>query len=81
VTAWTGGTGEEGRDKASATTFLGPGRWEKEMENSERKERWRCWREEKGVPDLLIVVTKGSWSVKSMNWHPLRKKRTWRTAR
>jgi hypothetical protein len=29
----------EGRDKASATTFLGPGRWEKFVVNSERKER------------------------------------------
>jgi hypothetical protein len=72
---------EEGRDKASATTFREPGRWTKEVVNSERKERWRYCLEEKGVPDLLMAMTKGLWSVKRMNWQPSSEKWKWRTAR
>jgi hypothetical protein len=38
-----------GRERQSATMFSLPGRCTKLVVNSDRKDKWRCWREEKGV--------------------------------
>jgi hypothetical protein len=59
-----------GWERALATTFLWPGRCWKDALNSERKERWRCWREEKGVDCLLMVAKRGLWSVKGVQGWP-----------
>jgi hypothetical protein len=42
-----GRLGGEGLERASATMFLVPGRWYNVLVNSERKDKWRCWQEEK----------------------------------
>jgi hypothetical protein len=39
VTEEHGRKGEDGRERASTSTFFEPGRWEKVVVNSERKER------------------------------------------
>ncbi len=62
-----------GRERASATTFLWPGRCWKDALNSERKERWRCWREEQGVDCLLMVAKRSLWLVKGVKGWPSRK--------
>jgi hypothetical protein len=54
---WREGKGRD--EKGISNNVPNPERWEKVVVNSERKDKCRCWQEEKGVPDLDMAVTRG----------------------
>jgi hypothetical protein len=73
--------GEEGLERKSATRLANPGRWDRCTSNSDRKERCRCWQEEKRVEALESAETRVLLSVKSVKGQSSREKRKWRRAR
>ncbi len=67
------GSGGEGRDKKSATSFLRPGRYNICILNSEMNATWRCCLGEIGMEKRVKALTRGLWSVQSWKWRPSQK--------
>ena len=75
----TGNSGEarggdkEGLERASATTFLEPGRWTRLLVNSQRKDNCHCGWADQGKETLNKECVRGLWSVNKVNSLPSRR--------
>ncbi len=69
-----------GRERQSATMFSLPGRCTKLVVNSDKKDKWRCWREENGVLFFEMAATRGLRSVNRVKGLPSKKNRKCLTA-
>jgi len=74
-----GGTGD-GRLRASATTFLGPGTCLKSVVNSEMYASWRTCLADQGAETRLMAKVSGKWSVRRRKLRPSKTYRKCRMA-